>query len=176
MNRYGLLAALNPLLYAVIFDFMNANFGLDWRGITPPAAAFLRTLAGTLAFGTWDRAAFRAPAAFLLYGAYAGAVLEKSGLLGAVVGVLLALLLLPFWRFAERQRRPLHRFFLALVYVFLATLAFTLALLVLGGTTGWLLPLVLLLSGFLEGYAFDLHRKGGEGQEQKVQPHDQPGR
>lgn len=176
MNRYGLLAALNPPLYAVIFYLMNAFLGLDWRGITPPAAALLRSLAGVLAFGAWDRAGFRTPAAFLLYGAYAGAVLEKSGLLGAGVGALSALLLLPFWKAAERLHRPLYRFFLALIYVFLATLVFTLALLVLGRTTGWLLPLVLLLSGFLEGYAFDLHAKRGEGQKQQVEPHDQPGR
>ncbi len=172
MNRYGVLTALNPLLYAAIFYLVNALFALDWRGLSPPTAALLRSLAGVLAFGTWDRAAFRTPAAFLLYGAYAGAVLEQSGLLGAAVGALLALLLLPFWRVAERQRRPLHRFFLALAYVFLATLVFTVPLLILGRTTGWLLPLVLLLSGFLEGYAFDLHPQRGEDQQQQVQPHD----
>ncbi len=168
MRREGLLAALNPLIYALVFFALDRAFDLGWRGIAPPVSALLRSLPGLLAFAGWDRAAFRAAPTLLLYGAYAGAVLEEGGLLGAAAGLVLALLLLPLLRLADRRDRPLFRFLLALFYVALATALFTVALLILAQPTGWLLPLVLLLSGFFEGYAFDLYAKGKKGQEQEV--------
>lgn len=168
MRREGFLAAVKPFFYALVFFILDRAFDLGWRGITPPVSALLRTLPGLLAFADWGKAPFRAPPTLLLYGAYAGAVLEEGGLLGAAAGLLLALLLFPLLRLADRWNRPLFRFFLALFYLALATVLFTVALVLLGQPSGWLLPLLLLLSEFFEGYAFDLYTKGKKGQKQKV--------
>ncbi len=141
----GLFYALLPPFLAYLFRFLAGVFGADWPGITPPLSALLRSLPALALFWGWSKEDFRRPALLPFYGAYAGAVLDERGVWGAIAGFLLGLFLIPFLRVP-----PEHRFWASLVYVALATFGFTLVLLILGVPTGWVLPLILLLSGFLE--------------------------
>ncbi len=141
----GFWYALLPALLSPVFRGLAAVLELDWRGITPPLPATLRSLPALALFWGWDRKDFKNPAVLLLYGAYAGAVLDERGVFGALAGALLGLLLLPFYRVPAR-----YRFWAALLYVALAAFLFTAGLVLLGIEAGWLLPLILLFAGFLE--------------------------
>ena len=138
---YGLL----PALLSPVFRGLAAVLELDWPGITPPLAALLRSLPALALFWGWDREDFKNPGVLLLYGAYAGAVLDERGAYGALAGAFLGLFLLPFLRVPQR-----YRFWAAVLYVALAAFFLTAGLILLGVETGWILPLVLLLAGFLE--------------------------
>ncbi len=141
----GFLYALLPALLSSVFRGLAAVLELDWPGITPPLPALLRSLPAVILFWGWSREDFQRPLLLPLYGAYAGAVLDERGFWGAGVGFALGLLLLPFLHTPKRLR-----FLASLFFVALATFLATLGLLVLGAPTGWVLPLVLLLAGFLD--------------------------
>lgn len=141
----GFWYALLPALLSPVFRGLAAALELDWPGITPPLPALLRSLPALALFWGWDRKDFKNPGVLLLYGAYAGAVLDEHGVFGALAGALLGLLLLPF-RHVPRK----YRFWAALLYVTLAAFLFTAGLILLGVSTGWVLPLVLLLAGWLQ--------------------------
>ncbi len=141
----GFWYALLPALLSPVFRGLAAVLELDWPGITPPLPALLRSLPALALFWGWSREDFQRPLLLPLYGAYAGAVLDERGVFGALAGALLGLLLQPFRRVARR-----HRFWAALLYVALAAFLFTAGLILLGVETGWILPLVLLLAGFLD--------------------------
>jgi len=140
----GLIFALLPALLAWVFRLLEPVFGTGWPGITDPLSALLRSLPALALFWGWPREDFQKPGFLPFYGAYAGAVLDERGVWGAAAGFLLGLLLIPFFRVPKE-----HRFWASLAFVALATFLLTLALLLLGVPSGWLLPLVLLLAGFL---------------------------
>ncbi len=141
----GALYALLPALLAPLFRGLADYLALDAAGITEPLSALARSLPALALFWGWSREDFQRPLLLPLYGAYAGAVLDERGVFGALAGVLLGLLLLPFRRVPSK-----YRFWAAVLYVALAAFLFTAGLILLGVETGWILPLVLLLAGFLE--------------------------
>ncbi len=141
----GLLYALLPALLSPIFRGLAGLLGFDWPGIAPPLAALLRSLPALALFWGWDREDLKSPAVLPFYGAYAGAVLDEQGFWGAGMGLGLGLLLLPFLRTPKKLR-----FLASLFFAALATFLATLGLWVFGVPTGWVLPLVLLLSSFLD--------------------------
>jgi len=148
--KAGVLYALAPPLFDLVF------WGVAWfmreepGGLTPPLQAFLRSLPALALLWDWDREDLKNPYVAPFYGAYAGAVMDEEALWGAAVGFLLGLL----WAAFVRVPRA-WRFWAALFFVLLSTFVFTFALVWLGRPTGWLVPLIVLFYTLLEpGNAF----------------------
>jgi len=145
--KAGWFFALKPTLYGLAFYGVDRFLVMGWEGLVAPFSLVLRALPALVLFWRWPREALGDDGVFLFYGAYAGAVLEPSGWLGALWGLLLA----AFARILTKTVKPrlsgdLARLFLTLAYVAVAVAVATVALLWFGWPSGWLLPLVLLLS------------------------------
>ena len=135
-----MIAGALPALFSALFYYLDKRLGAGFSGITPPEEALIRSLPGLALFwgARWEE--LRHPLVLPLYGAYAGAVADERGVVGALVGLLLGVLLLPFLPLAKS-----HRFVAALIYVALATFVSAGALTFFGLPSGWVLPLVLSL-------------------------------
>ncbi len=145
--RAGWFFAIKPALYGLVFYGVDRFLVMGWEGLVPPFSLVLRALPALVLFWRWPREALAEDGVFLFYGAYSGAVLDPSGWLGALWGLLLAALVRVLAKTIKpRLKSDLARLVLTVAYVAASVAVATVAILWLGWPSGWLLPLVLLLS------------------------------
>ena len=143
----GAVHGLMPGVLAAVVWYLGRAFGVDWAGVTPPAQAMVRTLPGVLAFWGWRDDELFSWYSLPLYGAFAGAVVAADGLPGAAVGLVAGAVAYLFLSWSRRLRGFWARYALTLAFAVLTAALGTMVLVWLGLATGWVLPLVVLLSG-----------------------------
>ena len=132
----GLFFALLPVFLDFVVFWVLRLLGSEPEGLLPPFWALVRSLPAVALFWGMRWEEFARGFMPVVYGAYAGAVLEPSGVYGALLGALAGGLLLAV-------RSLVRRLFLAeLVFWVAGVLLLTLVSVLLGAGSDWILPLL----------------------------------